>query len=153
MSDLGNLTRHGLERAGAPKPEKDETMHYSLLFYQTPEVFVARDDPEKRKAFHAAFVPYVKAMQDAGIVVSGAGLEKPETATSLRPANGDYRVQDGPYADTKEQLAGFFIIDVPDLDTALKWASRYPAEPGFGVEVRPNLPEDREAMLKTMNEV
>lgn len=124
-------------------------MHYSLLFYQTPEVFAAREDPEKRKAFHAAFIPYMKAMQDAGIVVAGAGLEKPETATSVRLGDDGHRVQDGPFADTKEQLAGFFIIDVPDLDTALKWASRYPAEPGFGVEVRPNLPqEDREAMLK-----
>lgn len=124
-------------------------MHYSLLFYQTPEVFTARDDPEQRKAFYAGFVPYMKAMQDAGIVVAGAGLGKPETATSLRPAGGGYSVQDGPYADTKEQLAGFFIIDVPDLDTALKWASRYPAGPGRGVEVRPCLPQvDREAMLK-----
>ena len=128
-------------------------MHYSLLFYQTPEEFVARDDPEKRKAFHAAFVPYMKAMRDAGIMVAGAGLEKPETATSLRPGDGGHRVQDGPYADTKEQLAGFFIIDVPDLDAALKWAARYPAELGFGVEVRPKLPEtDREAMQKLMAE-
>lgn len=128
-------------------------MHYSLLFYQTPEVFAARSDPDKRRAFHAAFVPYMKAMQDAGILVGGAGLEKPETATSLKPADGNYRVQDGPYADTKEQLAGFFIIDVADLDAALKWASRYPAEPGFGVEVRPNLPEDREALLRMVDEV
>lgn len=125
-------------------------MQYSLLFYQTPEVFSARGDPTKRKAFHAAFIPYVKAMQDAGIIVAGAGLERPDTATSIRLGDGGHRVQDGPYADTKEQLAGFFIIDVPDLDAALKWASRYPAEPGFGVEVRPNLPEDRETLLKTM---
>ncbi|WP_054310569.1 YciI family protein [Mesorhizobium sp. 1M-11] len=125
-------------------------MHYSLLFYQTPEVFSARADPEKRKAFHAAFIPYVKAMHDAGIIVAGAGLEKPDAATSIRLGDSGHHVQDGPYADTKEQLAGFFIIDVPDLDAALKWASRYPAEPGFGVEVRPNLPEDRETLLKTM---
>lgn len=123
-------------------------MQYSLLFYQTPEVFSARADPEKRKAFHAAFIPYVKAMHDAGIIIAGAGLESPDMAASIRLGDGPHRVQDGPYADTKEQLAGFFIIDVPDLDAALKWASRYPAEPGFGVEVRPNLPEDREALLK-----
>lgn len=123
-------------------------MHYSLLFYQTPEVFAARGNPEKRKAFHAAFIPYVKAMHDAGIVVAGAGLQNPETATTLRPGNGGRHVQDGPFADTKEQLAGFFIIDVPDLDAALKWASRYPAEQGFGVEVRPNLLENTETLLK-----
>ncbi|MGO4831570.1 YciI family protein, partial [Rhizobiaceae sp. 2RAB30] len=50
-------------------------------------------------------------------------------------------VQDGPFADTKEQLGGFFIIDVPDMDTALKWAARYPSGPQGGVEVRPNLPQ------------
>jgi hypothetical protein len=128
-------------------------MQYSLLFYQTPEVFAEREDPEKRKAFHAAFVPYMKAMHDAGIVVSGAGLQPPEAAASLRSENSGYRVQDGPYADTKEQLAGFFIIDVPDMDAALKWAARYPASPGFGVEVRPCLPPaDHEAVLRMMAE-
>ncbi|MDQ6436737.1 YciI family protein [Mesorhizobium sp. LHD-90] len=128
-------------------------MQYSLLFYQTPEVFAEREDPEKHKAFHAAFVPYMKAMHDAGIVVAGAGLQKPDTATSLRPGDGGHRVQDGPFADTKEQLAGFFIIDVPDMDAALKWAARYPASPGFGVEVRPCLPPaDHEAVLRMMAE-
>jgi hypothetical protein len=125
-------------------------MQYSLLFYHSPEQFAARDDPQKRKAFWASFIPYMKALQDAGIVVAGAGLQQPKTATSLRPkADGGRHVQDGPFAETKEQLAGFFIIDVPDMDTALKWAARYPAEPGGGVEVRPTLPpSDRDAMLE-----
>lgn len=128
-------------------------MHYSLLFYQTREVFAEREDPEKRKTFHAAFVPYMKAMHDAGIVIAGDGLQKPEMATSLRAGEGGHRVQDGPYADTKEQLAGFFIIDVPDMDAALKWAARYPSGPGFGVEVRPCLPPaDHEAVMRMMAE-
>ena len=60
-------------------------------------------------------------------------------------------MQDGPFADTKEQLAGFFIIDVPDIDAALKWAARYPGGPGGGVEVRPALPQaDREALYKML---
>lgn len=126
-------------------------MHYSLLFYQSPEEFSARSDPKKRAAFLGAFVPYMKALQEAGIVVTGAGLEPPTTATSLRPATSGHRVQDGPFADTKEQLGGFFIIDVPDMDTALKWAARYPAGPGGGVEVRPNLPQTTHAeMLESM---
>jgi len=124
-------------------------MQYALLYYHSPEEFISRDDPEKRKAFWAAFVPYMKALQDAGIVVGGAGLQKPGTATSLKPDNTGHHVQDGPFADTKEQLAGFFLIDVPDMDTALRWAARYPAPPGCGVEVRPCLPPtDRDAMLK-----
>lgn len=116
-------------------------MHYTLLFYQSADEFAARADPKKREAFWASFVPYMKALQDAGIVVAGAGLQPPTTATSLRPRDGAHRVQDGPFADTKEQLGGFFIIDVPDIDTALKWAARYPAGPQGGVEVRPNLPQ------------
>ena len=89
-------------------------MRYSLLFYLSPDEFTRR-----------------------------AGLEPPAAATSLRQRDGGRLVQDGPFADTKEQLGGFFIIDVPDLDAALEWAARYPAGPAGGVEVRPNLPLDR----------
>jgi hypothetical protein len=127
-------------------------MQYMLLFYSTPEEFAARDDPEGHKAFRASFVPYMKALQDAGILLSGAGLQKPAAATSLRLGrDGGYHVQDGPYADTKEQLAGFFIIDVPDMDAALKWAARYPGAPGGGVEVRPALSQaERDALHKLL---
>ena len=115
-------------------------MNYSLLFYQSPEQFAARTDPKKREAFWAAFMPYMQALRAAGIVVAGAGLEPPEQATTVRLRDGQRLVQDGPYADTKEQLGGFFVIDVPDLDTALDWAARFPAGPDDVVEVRPNLP-------------
>ena len=113
-------------------------MHYTMLIYQTPEHFADRTDPAKRDAFWGAFRPYMQALQDAGIVVAGAGLEPPDTAATVRKDNGQRLVQDGPYADTKEQLGGFFILDVPDLDTALEWAARCPA--GAALEVRPNLP-------------
>jgi hypothetical protein len=115
-------------------------MNYTLLFYQSPDEFAARTDPKKREAFWGSFLPYMHALKDAGVVVSGAGLQPPETATIVKLRDGQRLVQDGPYADTKEQLGGFFIIDVPDLDTALDWAARYPAGPGGLVEVRPNLP-------------
>jgi len=69
--------------------------------------------------------------------VSGAGLHPPETATTLRWQGGEMLVQDGPITETKEQLGGFFIIDVPDLDTSLEWAARCPKNT---VEVRPNIP-------------
>ena len=115
-------------------------MHYTLMFYLGPEEFVARTDPGKKDAFWAAFLPYAKALVNAGVVVGGAGLEPPESATCVRVQDGERLVQDGPFAATKEQLGGFFIIDVPDLETALGWAARYPAGPGGGCEVRPNLP-------------
>jgi hypothetical protein len=105
----------------------------------SPSEFSARTDPKERDAFWGAFMPYVQAVKDAGIFKGGAGLEPPETATTVRVGNGKRSVQDGPYADTKEQLGGFFIIDVPDLDIALDWAARYPAGPHGVVEVRPNM--------------
>lgn len=115
-------------------------MQYTLLFGLTPGEFEARSDPEKQKAFYGAFIPYLKAIREAGIFVTGAGLQPPSSATTVRLKEGKRQVQDGPFADTKEQIGGFVVIDVPDLDTALSWAARYPCEEGGLVEVRPNLP-------------
>src|SRR5438067_11946126 len=114
-------------------------MNYTMLIYQSPADFAARTDPARHEAFWGSFLPYMKALNDAGIVVGSAGLQPPETATTIRLSDGKV-VQDGPYADTKEQLGGMFILNVPDLDTALDWASRCPAGEGTVVEVRPNLP-------------
>jgi hypothetical protein len=116
-------------------------MNYSILIYETPADFIVRNDPDpkKREAYWAVWPAYTKALKDAGVFVGGAGLEPPGTATTLK-FNGDKRqVQDGPFADTKEQLGGFFIINVPDLDTALDWAARCPRSPGRVYEVRPNI--------------
>ncbi|KIL39895.1 dgpfaetke family protein [Gordoniibacillus kamchatkensis] len=112
-------------------------MHYTLLFYETPEEFSHRNDPLKQQDYMAGWAHYVKALRDAGIVVSSSGLYPPETAASLRRQGGEMLVQDGPITETKEQLGGFFVIDVPDLDTALEWASRCPNN---AVEVRQNIP-------------
>ena len=73
-------------------------------------------------------------------MVSGAGLMPPDTATTVRIRDGQRLVADGPFADTKEQLGGFFVIDVADLDTALEWAARSPAATYSSVEVRPVMP-------------
>jgi len=115
-------------------------MQYTLMFYLDADEFEARTDPARKEAFWAAFMPYAKALFNAGIVVGSAGLAPPSKATTIRHDHGQRQVQDGPFALTKEQLGGFFIIDVPDLETALEWAARYPAGPGGAVEVRPNLP-------------
>lgn len=72
-------------------------------------------------------------------MVGGAALQPPSAATTVRQQNGKQHVQDGPYADTKEQLGGYFVIEVPDLDKALEWAARCPAAAAGAVEVRPNL--------------
>ena len=112
-----------------------DAMHYAMLIYQSPSEFTARTDTAKREQFLAAFVPYMQALREAGIVVAGAGLAPPGTATTIRGNGPERRVQDGPYADTKEQLGGFWILDLPDADAALEWAARCPA--GVAIEVRP----------------
>ncbi|MBB6732113.1 YciI family protein [Cohnella zeiphila] len=113
-------------------------MHYTLLFHGSPEEFSLRTDPLRQEEYSASWIHYEKVLRDSGIFVSGACLYAPETATTLRRREGEMLVQDGPISETKEQLGGFFIIDVPDLDTALEWASRCPSN---AVEVRPNLPQ------------
>jgi hypothetical protein len=79
-------------------------------------------------------------MQKAGIYVTGNRLRGVTTATRVRVTDAGTQVVDGPYADTKEQLGGFHIIDVPDLDTALAWAARCPSASRGVVEVRPIWP-------------
>ena len=114
-------------------------MNYTFLIYEDAPGFALRTDHDekKRTAYWSAWPPYAQALRDAGVFVDGAGLEPPQTAVTLR--NGAREVQDGPFADTKEQLGGYFIIDVPDLDAALEWAARIPAAPGSVIEVRPNV--------------
>jgi hypothetical protein len=115
-------------------------MNYTILLYEAPADFALRKDPARQPAYSAGWGRYTKALIDAGIFVAGAGMQGPDSATTLRLRDGQRLVQDGPYAETKEQLGGFYVINVPDLDTALDWASRCPCLPNGTVEVRPNLP-------------
>ncbi len=115
-------------------------MKYAILFYETPAKLAERDDPKKAQNYWGAWGAYVKALEESGLVTAGAGLQPPATATSVRLRDGKRQVQDGPLIDAKEQFGGFFVIDAPDLDTALAWAARSPAAADAGVEVRPVLP-------------
>ena len=115
-------------------------MEYMLMFYEPVRQFEQRKDRTASQPYWAAWMAYVQAMHQSGVVKSGAGLQEPGTGTTLRVVDGKRRVQDGPFADTKEQLGGFFVIDVADLDTALSWAARAPCAASGGVEVRPVLP-------------
>jgi hypothetical protein len=114
-------------------------MAYTLLIYEPTAKFAERKDPAKAQATWATWQAYTQALIAAGVMTGGAGLEPPEAATTVRLVHGDRQVQDGPYADTKEQLGGYYVIDVPDLDAALAWAARCPAAAYGTVEVRPNM--------------
>jgi hypothetical protein len=111
-------------------------MRYAIVVYESPAGMQARKDPE----YHAAYAAYVRALTEAGVRIAGAGLQSADTATTLRMQDGKRVVQDGPYADTKEELGGFFLIEVPNLDKALEWAARCPSMATGVVEVRPALP-------------
>jgi hypothetical protein len=80
---------------------------------------------------------YTQALQDAGVMVAGDALQPIDTATTVRVRDGETLITDGPFADTKEALGGYYIIDVADLDAALKWAARIPNVTRGSVEVRP----------------
>src|SRR6266496_1498985 len=84
-----------------------------------------------------AYRAYMEAMTKAGVLKSSNGLEPTSAATTVRVANGKTQVLDGPYADSKEQLGGFHIIEVADLDAAISWAARSPTALHGIVEVRP----------------
>jgi hypothetical protein len=115
-------------------------MTYTILVYETPADFGARGDATRREAYWGAYRAYTVALREAGVMVGGAGLQPPAAATTVRQRDGRRDVQDGPYAEVKEQLGGYYVIDVPDLDRALEWAARCPAAASGAVEVRPNLP-------------
>lgn len=110
-------------------------MKYALLIHESPECLDRRQDPVLR----AAGMAYGEALRAAGIIVGGAGLQPPQTATIVSVRDGKRQIHDGPYAETKEFLGGFVVIDVPNLDAALEWAARHPAAGYSSVEVRPLL--------------
>ena len=115
-------------------------MQYMLIFAESEADFAKRDDPTEAPAYWGAWNAYISAMRNAGIIVSGEGLQPPHTATTVRLRDGERQVHDGPFADSKEALGGFFVIEVADLDAALDWAAQSPSA-GYGsVEVRPTLP-------------
>jgi hypothetical protein len=95
------------------------------------------DDPTAEPPTAEAFEEYQKALHDAGVLVDGNPLGDIETATTVRLREGRRLVTDGPYAETREYVGGYDIIDVPDLDAALEWAARNPGSRFGRVEVRP----------------
>ncbi|WP_218079461.1 YciI family protein [Anthocerotibacter panamensis] len=114
-------------------------MQYVMLTYETEAAFDARSN-DNQGTYWGAWQAYSKALAEAGVLVGGNALQPAFSGTTVRLRAGERKVQDGPYADTKEQLGGYFILEVSDLDTALDWAARCPAATDGAIEVRPVLP-------------
>jgi len=113
-------------------------MKYMLMDY-VGEAGWPRLPRAEQEHWLGAYNAYMEAMAKAGVLQSTTGLEPSSAATTVRVVNDKTQVLDGPYADSKEQLGGFHIIDVPDLDAAISWAARSPTALHGVVEVRPLL--------------
>jgi hypothetical protein len=110
-------------------------MKYALLIYGNPGQLAAEPAPEPPPM--EAWLDYTTALKEAGVVLAAEQLRAVDTATTVRRDGGERLLTDGPFAETKEHLLGFFLLDVPDLDAALEWAARLPIHPRGTVEVRP----------------
>ena len=104
--------------------------------YQNEKAMHSLPKDEARQ-MHGAFMAYVDAMKRAGVLLGNSGLQPTSAAATVRAPGGRATVLDGPFAETKEQLAGYFLIEVPDRDAALEWAKRNPSAAHGAVEVRP----------------
>jgi len=111
-------------------------MRYIMVVYETPADVDRRGDPAG-KQYIAAWRAYYKALEEANVYVGGAPLKQAATATTVRLREGRRQVQDGPFAEAKEELGGFLILELPSLDAALDWAARCPAAAAGALEIRP----------------
>lgn len=111
-------------------------MRYMLLDYVN-EVGWPELSEDEQVRWLGAYRAYLEAMRAAGVLAESVGLQQTSTAATVRTVDGSAQVLDGPYADSKEQIGGFHIIDVPDLDAAIMWAARSPTAIHGVVEVRP----------------
>lgn len=121
-------------------------MQFALLIYESPEAFATRKS-DGTDPYTSAWRAYHKALVESGVFVAGDPLEVPETGTTIRIRERKRGVQDGPYADTKEQLGGFTILELPSLDAALEWAARCPAASLGAVEVRALAPDIKRRII------
>jgi hypothetical protein len=111
-------------------------MQYMLLIYSN-EAAMQKATQAQTTEMVGAYMAYTKAMRESGVFVAGDRLQPSANATTVRVADGRSKVLNGPYAETKEQLGGYYIIEAPDLDKALAWAARCPGAQHGVLEVRP----------------
>jgi hypothetical protein len=122
-------------------------MQYMLILAADPDAWAGNDTDSDDEVIDD-WALYTRALAEAGVLVAGDALHGNDTATTVRVRSGERLVTDGPFTETREHLIGYYIIDTPDLDTALTWAARVPNVRIGSVEVRPLVPgTSSEAML------
>ncbi|MFY1631722.1 YciI family protein [Solwaraspora sp. WMMB335] len=110
-------------------------MKYMFLIYSDPSVDPT-DGPELQAEIDAYWA-YDKALADAGALIGGNALQGTDTATTVSVRGGERAVTDGPFVESREILGGYYLVDLPDLDTAVNWAARCPGARRGSVEIRP----------------
>jgi hypothetical protein len=111
-------------------------MQYILLIYGDERQW-GKLSPGETDKMYAAYMQYSKALSDAGVMRAGSELKPTSSATTVRSRNGKVTTVDGPFAETKEQLGGYYIIETPNLEKALEWAAKCPGALTGSLEVRP----------------
>jgi hypothetical protein len=111
-------------------------MQYMLLIYANEKIFESMSEQEV-KTLLENYVSYSKELAASGVLRGGSELASVASATTIRVRNGKALMTDGPFAETKEQLGGYYLIDVPNLDVALEWAAKVPSASNGSIEVRP----------------
>jgi len=112
-------------------------MKYMLLIYDEPAAYEGEEGRQVMSKMIAGHMRLAEDMRAAGVTFSGHQLQPATVATTVRNASGAQTLHDGPFAETKEQLGGFYLIDVANLDDAIAWARRIPTRGSGSVEVRP----------------
>ena len=111
-------------------------MQYLILIYADEKRFADMGSADVQQMY-AQYKQYSSDLAAAGVIRGGAELKPISTATTVRVRNGKTQLTDGPFAETKEQLGGYYLIDVANLDEAVKWAARCPGAHGGSIELRP----------------
>jgi hypothetical protein len=116
-------------------------MLVSLLVHETAEDFARRQDPAAAGGYWGAYTAYGQALAAAGVMRGGAGLLPPATAVAVRQRPGQpMQVLDGPYSETREMLGGYYVLEVPDIETAKAWAAQCPGAESGTIEIRAHIP-------------
>jgi hypothetical protein len=115
---------------------KEETVQYMLLIYGDQSQWGSMSEEEMGQVMQA-YGTFTQELQDSGAMVAGDALQRTDTATTVRVRNDETLTTDGPFAETKEQLGGYYLVDVGSLDEALEWAAKIPGARHGSIEVRP----------------
>jgi hypothetical protein len=116
-------------------------MRYALLIYASEQAWAGQTEEQAQTQFQE-YMAFTKDIVDRGIMRSGEALQPTATATTVRVRDGERLTTDGPFAETKEQLGGFYVVEAKDLDEAIEIAARIPDVRGGSIEVRPVMEVD-----------